>query len=292
MGHCPFCKGAVPEETLRLGGSCPHCLIEIPGEEAATDPGAQALERQAVEEQASRGGRGPLVAVAVLFLLGGGGAAAWFLRPADPVPVADADEWAIVPLAAHQDQFQDDEVEDPGAPAVANGVATSGAASGTHSPAMGGQIASSDGGGSSSPGRASMNPAGGTLSEQVANVDPTAHSPGMVAGPSISVGTRGAQETLTDPNEIAEMVKRVVGRNGKQLEDCYNDRLKAEAELEGRWRVAFEIQPNGSTAKVQVSALAASDSTLESCLVGKVERWRFSPIAQAQAVSKTYNFQH
>ena len=39
MGECPFCKVQIDEEILIYGGTCPTCLIEIPGEESATDPG-------------------------------------------------------------------------------------------------------------------------------------------------------------------------------------------------------------------------------------------------------------
>lgn len=42
MGECPFCKAQIDEEILLYGGTCPTCLIEIPGEESATDPGGPA----------------------------------------------------------------------------------------------------------------------------------------------------------------------------------------------------------------------------------------------------------
>ena len=46
MSACPFCQTRVPDDLERLGGPCPHCFNEIPGEEAATDPG---LELKAAE---------------------------------------------------------------------------------------------------------------------------------------------------------------------------------------------------------------------------------------------------
>lgn len=39
MEHCPFCNTTVDEDLIRFGGTCPSCYGEIPGEEAATDPG-------------------------------------------------------------------------------------------------------------------------------------------------------------------------------------------------------------------------------------------------------------
>ena len=46
MGSCPFCKESVDEAILEYGGRCPSCLIEIPGEDAPTDPGEVAKAAQ------------------------------------------------------------------------------------------------------------------------------------------------------------------------------------------------------------------------------------------------------
>ena len=39
MGECPFCGAGVDEDLIALGGICPRCFGEIPGEQTATDPG-------------------------------------------------------------------------------------------------------------------------------------------------------------------------------------------------------------------------------------------------------------
>lgn len=56
MEPCPFCNTNVNEDLLRFGGTCPSCFGEIPGEEAATDPGeaANAALVQADEERVRR----------------------------------------------------------------------------------------------------------------------------------------------------------------------------------------------------------------------------------------------
>ncbi len=75
MGACPFCKEAVEEDILEYGGRCPSCLIEIPGEDAPTDPGEATKAAQAAEEAAaSSSSRAPLLAgaLALVALIGGG----------------------------------------------------------------------------------------------------------------------------------------------------------------------------------------------------------------------------
>ena len=46
---CPFCKGGISADVVQFGGNCPHCLLEIPGEEAPTDPGLVARQKAAAE---------------------------------------------------------------------------------------------------------------------------------------------------------------------------------------------------------------------------------------------------
>jgi hypothetical protein len=87
MGQCPFCRESVDEDVLVNGGRCPSCLIEIPGEEAATDPGEDALARQVAETEAARRSPLPMVAAAALAVIVAGGIG-WSMMGSDPEPVA------------------------------------------------------------------------------------------------------------------------------------------------------------------------------------------------------------
>jgi len=309
MGHCPFCKGAVNRDLLVNGGTCPHCLIEIPGEEAPTDPGMEALARQHAEEAASRSRRPALAMVGGLAAVALVCTAGWFLlRPPPPAQVMELDEWSYIPLGAHQNQFEPE--ASPEELASNGGSHGSGSHAGSHGDALGGSHSGSGGSsngstatggqlaqesGPSSPSQATFNPTAGSIAKQVEQVDPTAgisSTPGLIAGPGISIGSRDAAETMTDPAEITEMIKRIVSRNSNQLQDCYNDRLKVDEGLQGRWRVAFEVQKTGAVSKIAVSGLSSADGELELCMTGKLQRWRFSRIANPQQVSKTYNFTH
>jgi len=87
MGPCPFCGKGVERDILVNGGRCPHCLIEIPGEEAATNPGEGALAQQAAESRAARP-RWPLALGLVALLAAAAGGAWWALQP--PPEAAEA----------------------------------------------------------------------------------------------------------------------------------------------------------------------------------------------------------
>ena len=46
MAECPFCGSEVSDDLVAFGGTCPKCFAEIPGEEAATDPGVDVRDAQ------------------------------------------------------------------------------------------------------------------------------------------------------------------------------------------------------------------------------------------------------
>jgi hypothetical protein len=71
---CPYCRGAIDQELARFGGPCPHCMLEVPGEEAPTDPGLalkQKLEHESRAREASERARGQRIAVGSMVLLAG-----------------------------------------------------------------------------------------------------------------------------------------------------------------------------------------------------------------------------
>ena len=75
MGQCPFCKNQVSAELLRDGGACPHCLNDIPGEDAATDPGVALRAKEAAATAAAQRKRKvtsiALAAAVLLSIVGG-----------------------------------------------------------------------------------------------------------------------------------------------------------------------------------------------------------------------------
>ena len=79
MAVCPFCNNSIDADLERLGGPCPHCFNEIPGEEAATDPGVELKKAQAqAEAQQEKKQRLTSIGIAALVLLLVGSGGGWF----------------------------------------------------------------------------------------------------------------------------------------------------------------------------------------------------------------------
>jgi hypothetical protein len=71
---CPYCRGAISQELARFGGPCPHCMLEVPGEEAPTDPGLalkQKLAQEAIARAAAERARSQRIAAGSMVLLAG-----------------------------------------------------------------------------------------------------------------------------------------------------------------------------------------------------------------------------
>jgi len=296
MGECPFCKGAVSSELLRDGGRCPHCLIEVPGEETPTNPGEAAAASVAAATAAPKRSKAPAFAAAAVVVLALGGAGAWALLggapPADDV-AEGSDDFVIVPLSRHQD------LADPAAAAAAEVEAPR--ASGRSAPVTGGA-------------RAQAAPGGGRDGSAVATADaaePPEAGPsqaGMVAPPAsgggnvlanplgalssgVGPGARGPQGiVLSDPNEIYEMVQKRMKVGASQLEQCYSMRLKEDESLRGAWTAEWVIEATGRTAKVRVRGDDRADPALEACMKKVIEGWVFQALVEPMAIDKTFRF--
>ncbi|MFT5682252.1 MAG: hypothetical protein ACI8RZ_003170 [Myxococcota bacterium] len=268
MGVCPFCNVEVNEELLLYGGSCPHCLLEIPGEEAPTDPGENGTvdPPEVVAHAAKKKQRTSLIVAALVGLLGAVGVAAYLSQP----PV---EEYAEMPeisinrdLSGHINLPVEDDPGDNGTTLGNNDVTNrngSGTASGTPSvtrPPVGGQVTASA---TETPREAK--PAG--LDDLI----------GMSAGVDPNAGLPGAQ-VLTSDSEIQEMVSRNIGFKLPQIEGCYNTRLKEQEDLAGTWQASWKITKAGATTGVSVRGRGVSDSTLESCIKAKIQKWSFQKI--------------
>lgn len=284
MAHCPFCKGPVNEDLLRFGGNCPSCLILIPGEEAATDPGEEkrAAEDDAHRKQAAARERrrhriiGGLVALVV-----GGVAVAILTREPPPTPLAlDTEEFYIVPLDAHQSQAA---METPAELASANGSkATKTAGSGSRA-----SSSSSASAGSSSSGGASTDAGASAPEATVASAGASSPSSGVSSGSSsadlFSVALNGpkaksANLTLKDDSAIAKMVMEVFNAGTRQLRGCYESSLKENPSLRGSWEVSWVVTKEGRAKDVEARARGAGDRDLEGCMERTVASWKFQPV--------------
>lgn len=295
---CPFCKGAVPDSLTRFGGNCPHCMLEIPGEEAPTDPGLQARlkkqqddQRAAVKLQKRNRLLGGLVVVVMLGVAGGG--YLWWQgqRAALTYEMDDYYEIALDDLKTAPNPVA---AADP-AVADAQGPPTPGTPRKRPTqPTVDGPIIT----GTSAPESASGDLVGGPKRASGTTEDAVAANPTMSGGqggPSlgvagISISRPEIDQTLSDPTAIRDMVKRTIDSFNPQMQTCANQRLKAAPELAGAWRLSFVIAKDGTTNDVDVEGVNVGDDELEACLVRTVKGWRFQRIAMKQPVNKTYRF--
>ncbi len=302
MGECPFCGGSVESDILVNGGVCPHCLIEIPGEETPTDPGEAAQAVQQAEDNAARKGRtGPLVGVAVLGLALVGMGAWTVLGQQQPEPITiEMNEFSFAGLDAHEDLPVEEPEEATAAPgstprrpaaAVRTPEPSSGDAAEPSSAAAADPRASVGTGGS---GGAAPRTGSADAQDAVAAMD-TPPTGGQVASSGSSQlkdpmslfsspASKGVQAIeLCSMGEIDQAVRGVMRVKGPQLGQCYNRALKTNENLRGTWEIAFEIQASGKTSGVSVAGRGVADAAFETCLRTQVERWTFPPVCEAKA---------
>lgn len=303
MGQCPFCKGQVSAELLRDGGACPHCLNDIPGEDAATDPGVALRAKEAAANAAAQRKRkitSIALAAAVLLSIAGGIGYTEYQRSLQyaVLELSFENEFFVVSadeLAQAEAEVKAQEEAERIAALAANTAASK-------KPRNGGRT--SGGGGEYRPpeedalanlddDRLSTNNDGGTSGG--APVAQTTMAPLNVgAGPTIATGPSTAVKrdlpTLTSQAEIDKMVKTAMKRNMGQIKYCYESALRTTPNLAGRWTFNFTINTDGTTANISVKGDTMRDSNFEACLAGRVRNWAFQPINKPQPVTFSLPF--
>jgi hypothetical protein len=108
---------------------------------------------------------------------------------------------------------------------------------------------------------------------------PKTHVPHIVAMPADIHGSLSK-----------EVIRRVIHRHLPEVRACYEQRLNARPDLEGRLAVQFVIIGTGI---VQVAATKTSDlhdPIVEQCVVNAVRRWIFPQPEGGGVVKVTYPF--
>lgn len=274
---CPFCRAEVEASLLRFGGHCPKCLIEIPGEETATDPGEHAkavAHAEAVATRTAKSRTNVAVGLFVVLALAAGGGW-WALRPEPVVPDSLDEGWAIVPRSAHKDlTLRAAEVAPEAVAAVVHAKASS-----ARSPSADARIAAA---GPTEPAQGSVLPsptaslASDPLSAFTVGVGPKSKGPEAIV--------------LTDAGQIEAMIQQVLVRGSKQLQQCYEQRLNESAGLKGAWHLVFLVSTEGTASEIAVTPLSVSDAALEACMVRNVQGWRFQRIKESVEINKTFRF--
>ncbi len=302
---CPFCKRNVANDLVLFGGNCPHCLLEIPGEEAPTDPGALAREKaqvQAAVKQRSNLIRNVILAFAgaamlsVVAVIG-----VWQAQQEQEARTYEMpDDLYLPPLQeAGVPSAQPEQVVEtpttPGRKAPPNVIAAAPRTALPTEPIALPTLGDLPVIGSPTPvagsTQTSTGPKRSTSSDlgdaQIVLAAPTAAQPVLIGTPITKSTAKGP---LSDETEIFEMIKQVMGRYQPQVQTCYYSRLKQIPDLAGGWKLSFVVAKDGATKGVKVAAVGTADADLESCIVRTISAWTFLPIIKDQPVTKTVRF--
>lgn len=271
MESCPFCGAEVAEDLVLYGGSCPACFNEIPGEEAPTNPGEQALANAEVEAAAARKRSiWPVVAGVAVLLVGVVGGVLLLGEEDEPELVELSEIVIDNDLSAHVNPDLPEDEQ------VVEAVAQATPAVNRTAPPTGGQVTQTP---SAPVNHGSVAPSGGINS----------FDPGVSINPLSGVSSASSR-ILTSESEINNMISQALGAYQSRLQKCYNNRLLEQPDLKGTWNIAFTITRTGKTARINVAARDVSDSTLESCLSAAVAGFSFQKIAQEKPVSLPVRF--
>lgn len=263
MGECPFCGNTVDDDLITFGGTCPRCFAEIPGEEAATDPGEDVKAAQARKDQMRATLRTVLPVFVLLPIIGVLGLVALYfglLRPEPQVVLLDFDEGDDYPIPELVAAAP--EPEEPANDGVAEAPKPAPVTSGAE------------------------------ISEAPRSAPPPppvpAKTPGGLVGVDVTANRRGT--VLEDPDAIRKMIGEKLTAFAPRLNGCYERELKNNETLAGRWRVGFVVGSDGRVQSPTVEALSGSVPSFETCLKSEVGTWAFQRIARDQPVRKTFTF--
>ena len=309
MAECPFCAAEIDENLVNYGGPCPKCFAEIPGEEAPTDPGAEA---RAVQERRDRRGATikaflGLAAMAAMVSCTGLAALVVVLWPEPEVAVLDFDgaefdypEFELVGTELAAEGGAEADPVDAGTAKSGGGAprpAVDPSRYAQKAPVEGGAVDAADALKGSTDGVAEADaprPRGGTegpAGPAAIEVPSTEQQRSDLGANPLDFQVARRAEMITDPELIRAMIGKLMAAQVRKLNYCYEKRLNDDPDLAGRWLIQYTVTTEGRAADVTVTAKDAPDAEFESCMAANIaEKWRFDPIVRDQPVQRTLTF--
>lgn len=320
MGACPFCKGAVDEEILQFGGRCPSCLIEIPGEEAPTNPGEAA---KAEQEAAVKGPRVGIIAVIVggVIAVAGGGYLAMSPEPHPSELAASGSDayknvsqkYLVIDLDDEPATEEGDAVADAAPTAKKKPKTASASAKKSATPkatpaltpaATPGllgdddlgeiDVAVADAGPSTREGSARAPEASRELPTTDAGMVPKLGSGGSGADPmavAVAGGPRGRLEAVEVCGDgIRDVVKGRMSQLGKRLTRCADKMVKQDEGFRAVVKVNVSIETSGKISRVDMRPSGSDDAVFLQCLETTIRATGFPRFCEPLDLSKTYYF--
>jgi hypothetical protein len=89
-----------------------------------------------------------------------------------------------------------------------------------------------------------------------------------------------------DREVIAQYIKSQLG----QILYCYERQLSANPDLFGKVAVRFTISGNGQVEEQKIGDTTLKNKTVESCILGKISKWKFPEPKGGTKVLVTYPF--
>ena len=328
MGACPFCKGEVDDDVLTFGGRCPSCLIEIPGDEAPTDPGAEARAAQEAAEAAAQKPRvGIIVGALVVGLTVVGGAFAALSPVEEPLPdvYSGAENYKKVSsqfLTINLDDEDDADTPEPPpereptrAPTAASGSKSTRTASAGASSAKSGAAGIPDTRNlpdnpldADADAVALAEPTGsGSDTPYVPSAESSAGRETVEAGMMPSTTKRKAPDLLNADldggpsdkgpkgielcgDQIRDAVKSLMKHMGTKLSSCGDRMLKKDDKFSSAVKVSIAIETTGKIAAIDLQPSATDDPEFLSCLEKTIKRTSFPRFCEGVDLTKTYYF--
>ncbi len=318
MGACPFCKGEVEDDILTFGGRCPHCLIMIPGEEAPTDPGAEARAAQEAAEAAATHKSSAGIRVAALAAVALLGAFLALGTEPEPEPVApiptgseaykkvsgkylsidldDEEETAPAGAESATASTKAPKAKPRSSPRPPRGPAIPDTSKLTENDAAkleGMEVREDDGpavaDGAPPPARDAT--ASGAL---LGEVLPTAAPRRKSSLNDMSVGG-GPVDRITGVelcgDDIREGAKKVMHAVGTQLTTCADRMVNKDPDFEAGVRVSIKVAKTGKVAAIDLRT-NHSDPALVDCMEKVVAKTVFPRMCEAIDLSKSYTLGH
>lgn len=291
MFTCPFCSADIDESLVRFGGNCPHCFNVIPGEEAPTDPGISVQEAPASAPSSENNSNkalyvfGFLALVAIGVVFGGMG------KEEGETPVLGSEQENS--LLADQDGATEAEGGEKGdaADSLESTEGNDGAlaevepAVSEKEPPVAKPVEKPAPKKTTDSSRKEVQPESKRPTKEVEA--PRKDDDDVFVMPPLDEGFVMVLET---PSEINAAVRRTTRKKKGQLEQCYNQQLKADPALKGRWIVGFTIKKDGSTSGVSVKHMDQRSRDFEDCVKRSVQKWKFPAIAYELELEKEYSF--
>jgi hypothetical protein len=310
LERCSHCDGKIELVLFEMGGTCPHCLNEIVGEDCPTDPGTLEVEQTA--QASTSDGTFPLaglgvvlvalIAIVTVFVLTGGEPEVSDFKPEPaPAPVVDfsveGQEGAVGQDARRSEQKSPKRSKSKPGEALLQGLSGTQQLMGSEEVDV--SLSGEAQGAGYEPRRRirteePVDALFGGGEEEVGSSGASTGSTGSGRSSSLDFDVSGGGPStgrLTSEPEIVSMIRVVMDAQWPSLRPCYERRLKVRPSLKGRWALNFTVRTDGGVNQVSAVGLQKGDAALETCLVEKVSAWRFQPIIESFPVRRNVNFQ-